>query len=104
MSRDLFPTAAQPKGDLSAVKDYWAEYPSRFASQWRRAFPGPRQTAASEIFPHLPSAPRTVEGTRLPTPGRVPAHQARPGASFIDAAQRARGATSPLGGTAKELS
>jgi hypothetical protein len=98
MTREpLFPTAAQPRGTMAQVKAYWAEYPSRFASQWRRAFPGQRQTPASEIFPHLPSAPGTVEGTRLPTPGRVPAHQARPG-TFFDPTQKARAGVSPLGG------
>ena len=53
----LFETSgAKPKGTLSAVKDFWAEYPSRFAAEWHLRFPGKRQAPAREIFGHLASS------------------------------------------------
>jgi hypothetical protein len=97
-------TSGSPRrGTNAQVVTYWREYPDRFATAWRQQHPRPRRSMAAELFPHLSSAPRTVEGTRLPTPGRVPAHQARPGASFFSAAEAARGATSPLGGVARVI-
>ena len=105
MSRDpLFPSATDPRpiGTLRAVRRYWKEL---WPEQMSRALPGPRQHASREIFPHLPAArtetSRRLEGRREAT---TPTGAARPlvgASSFIDAAQTARAAVSPLGGVAK---
>jgi hypothetical protein len=117
-------SAAPRKGDLAAVRDFWAEYPSRFASAWHQLHPGKRQPAAQEIFSHLassassaapvaaptrsaptnraaaPSAPRPRLGGHAVsgvTSGRTAIPPVRP-EEFFDRAQEARSAVSPLGG------
>jgi hypothetical protein len=97
MSRELFPSAAQPQGALSAVKDYWAEYPTRFASAWHSRFPGQRSGAATELFPHLPTSAKPRVGDAV-----APVSSAKPLTGvFFDPAQTARAHCSPLGGVAR---
>lgn len=55
---DIFSSATRPQSTMSAVKDYWAEYPDRFARALR---PPARRTAAEELYSHLAldRSPRT---------------------------------------------
>lgn len=47
---DIFSSTTQPQPTMSAVKDYWAEYPDRVQRALR---PPQRRSVAGEIFPHL---------------------------------------------------
>lgn len=111
----IFETSrAKPKGTLSAVKDFWTEYPSRFAAEWHLRFPGKRQAPAREIFGHRASsaspnrsAPSDAPAPSAPlspwraTAGATSGPTAKPPVGpeeFFDRAQEARAACSPLGG------
>jgi hypothetical protein len=55
---DIFSSTARPQGVMSAVKDFWAEYPDRFARALR---PPARRSAAEEVYGYLAldRSPRT---------------------------------------------
>jgi hypothetical protein len=94
----IFETSGAPrKGTNAQVVEYWREtYPAAMS----RAFPRARQAASAELFPHLPTSVRLfpVEGKKpVPIPSPAHPHQRERGL-FVDPAQQARAACSPLGG------
>jgi hypothetical protein len=127
MSREpLFSSAAAPQGVMSAVKDYWANYPDAMARALR---PEPRASAAQEVYRHLPASPirtgpsssgvATSSARVAHSPARAGAFLARgsappsslrarsgadgphpvsmSGGGFFSDAEAARGCVSPLG-------
>jgi hypothetical protein len=110
---NIFSSTARAQSTMSAVKDYWANYPDRVQRALR---PPPRASAAREMFPHLSASPTPSSApATAPRPVAAPARTHSPvravgsrssfsmvaSGSFFSEREAARGAVSPLDGRVK---